>query len=247
MNRRRVLLGFTAGIPLLAGCSMSFDTNGNNTTTQSPTATTVAETARTTATETQIPTATESPPSVPDTWPTETATEQATEAMEPGLGTRETYTNDRYVYTIEYPTGWRIDAADSSAVTISSNVGVLRIEMMEDIPSSLTAEEIAPVFLEGYKESIEEEGGSVEETGRGNATLPNGHNSKVVDLRMEQATNVFQQKILLTVVNGIGYVAVIMVPDVIYTSDVEANMDEILLTLTISESSVQTEAPGVPV
>lgn len=244
MNRRRVLLGLTAGIPFLAGCSSYFDTNESSTETESPTTTTVAETARATATQTTMPTATTTPPSAPDTWPTETATATATE---PDLAPQETYTNDRYTYTIEYPTGWKVDTGDPSAVTISSNMGMLRIEMMEDIPSSLTADDIAPVFLEGYKESVEEDGGSVEELDRQNQTLPNGHDSKVVDLRTEQSSNVLQQKILLTVVNGIGYVAVIIVPDAIHTSDVDENMEGVLLTLTISESNVQTEAPGVPV
>lgn len=244
MNRRRVLLGLTAGIPFLAGCSSYFDTNESSTETKSPTTTTVAETAQATATQTTMSTATETPPSGVDTWPTETATAGA---REPDLSARETYVNDRYTYTIDYPAGWSVDASDPSSVTIESQGGVLLASVMDDIPSSITTEEIAPVFIEGFKDSAEEEGGSVEELDRRDQTLPNGHDGKLIDLRMEQAANVFQQKMLLTVVNEIAYAAIIMLPDVVFTSDIEESMEEIVLSLTISESNVQTDAPGVPV
>lgn len=243
MNRRRVLLGLTAGIPLLAGCSTPFSTTENNTPTQSPTAT-VTETARATATHTTTSTATATPPSAADAWPTDTATEDGAEL---DLSTRETYTNDSYAYTIEYPASWAIDDTDSTSVTIGSRVGALVVEVMEDVPSSLTPEDIAPVFIEGYKESIEEEGGSVEELDRQDRALPNDHDGKMIYLRMEQAENIFQQKLLLTVANGIGYAALIMVPDTVYTSAIGTSMETILLTLTISESAVETDSSGVAV
>ncbi|UPM43428.1 hypothetical protein [Halocatena salina] len=243
MNRRRVLVGLTAGLSSLAGCGTYFDIDGNDTATRSPT-TTVTETARTTASNTPVPTATATPPSAADTWPTGTVTEGETA---PDFSTRETYTNDRYAYTIEYPMGWVVDATDPTAVTIGSNVGALVVEVMEDVPSSLTVSDIVPVFIEGYKESIEEDGGTIEELDRKDETLSNGHDAMMIDLRMEQNATVLQQKILLTVANEIAYVAVIVVSDSVYTAAVEGNMETILLTLSITESTIKTESAGVPV
>ncbi|RRJ30478.1 hypothetical protein [Halocatena pleomorpha] len=132
-------------------------------------------------------------------------------------------------------------------MTIGSNVGALLVEVTEDIPSSLTVADIVPVFVEGYKDSIEEEGGSIEELDRRDEILPNGHDATVIDLRMEQHATVIRQKMLLAVANEMAYVAVVMVSDSVFTTDVDENIERILLTLHITESAVGTESAGVPV
>lgn len=296
MQRRRVLVGLTAGLSLLAGCnsanggannSTGNDSTGNNasqstsdsntTTGDSATATTVAttmaETAQQTATQTQIqtqtrtqirtqtqtattiPTPTRTATTTPTTMRTATSqptaggttagtTGTATGSMDIDLSNRETYRSSSYPYTIEYPAGWQVDETDPTEVSFTSRStpSELTVYLAEGAPSSVTLEQVTAQFLRGYQQSAGESGLENEVLDRREVTLPNDHSAIVLDLRLSAAESAVhvRQGAVLTLVGDTVYTAAITIPEMAYSSAVDQQVEDTLLSLTVSGGSGST-------
>lgn len=246
-----------------SGAGTSLTSNGSETATATTTAlaTTTAETARETATQTQTQTQTAAPASIQPETPmttqiavpmtsstssslTSTAMGTAGSGMTTGsmdidLSDRETYTNDTYSYTIEYPTGWSTTDTDPTSVTFSSSGAPanLQVSITEDIPSSTTLQSATSEFLSGYKQSAEQDGGSVEIQNRKQVTLSNGNPAVLLAAQIGVNEVNLRQKMLFTITNSNIYAAVVTIPEPAYTSSVDQQSTEMLTSLTISSSS----------
>lgn len=267
MQRRRVLTGLIAGASLLAGCSSTDGSGGNatqsangsdttagNESTATTVATTMTETARETATRTRTRTQTRTATATPT--PTETATARPTSAttaaetaamattmqsMQMDLSDRETYSSDSYPYTIEYPTEWRVDETDPTEVSFTSPAtpGELTIYISEDAPSSVTLEQATDQFLSGYQQSAGESDLEHETLDRREVTLPNEYDAIYLDLRLSSADVAMRirQNAVLTLVGDTLYTAAITLPEPAYSSSVDQQTEEMLLSLTVSEEA----------
>jgi hypothetical protein len=250
-----------------SGAGTSLTPNGSETATAATTAlaTTTAETARETATQTQTQTQTAAPASIQPETPmttqiavsmtsstsssssssfTSTAMGTAGSGMTTGsmdidLSDRETYTNDTYSYTIEYPTGWSTTDTDPTSVTFSSSGAPanLQVSITEDIPSSTTLQSATSEFLSGYKQSAEQDGGSVEIQNRKQVTLSNGNPAVLLAAQIGVNEVTLRQKLLFTITDSNIYAAVVTIPEPAYTSSVDQQSTEMLTSLTISSSS----------
>lgn len=246
-----------------SGAGTSLTPNGSETATAATTAlaTTTAETARETATQTQTQTQTAAPASIQPETPmttqiavpvtsstssslTSTAMGTAGSGMTTGsmdidLSDRETYTNDTYSYTIEYPTGWSTTDTDPTSVTFSSSGAPanLQVSITEDIPSSTTLQSATSEFLSGYKQSAEQDGGSVEIQNRKQVTLSNGNPAVLLAAQIGVNEVTLRQKLLFTITDSNIYAAVVTIPEPAYTSSVNQQSAEMLTSLTISSSS----------
>ena len=259
MQRRRVLIGLVAGIPLFAGCNSGSNGGGNNTTqstagsgttaddatTATTVATTMTETAQKTATRTQTATATFTPTRTAtsqltaDTTAPETAGMATTAgSMDIDLSDRETYSSDSYPYTIEYPSEWRINETDPTAVSFTSpgTPGELTIYTTEGAPSSITLEQATEQFLSGYQQSAGESELEHETLDRREVTLPNDHTAIYLDLRLSSAEAALsiRQSAVLTLVGDSLYTAATTFPELAYSSTVDQQVEAILMSLTVS-------------
>jgi len=250
----------------ISSAGTSLTSNGSETAAATTTelAATTAETARETATQTQTQTA--APPSMQTATPmmtqaavpmtsstsssslTSTAmgtadSGMATGSMEIDLSDRETYTNDTYSYTIEYPTGWSTTDTDPTSVTFSPSSASanapanLHVNITEDIPSSTTLQSATSEFLSGYKQSAEQDGGSVEIQNRKQVTLSNGNPAVLLAAQIGVNGVNLRQKLLFTIANSNIYAAAATIPEPAYTSSVDQQSTEMLTSLTISSSS----------
>lgn len=268
MQRRRVLAGLAAGMALFAGCGGNGgggNGGGNNTTepssgagtpldpatptTSTPAMTTIAETTRETATQTATatptPTATPTATPMPTAGPTEAGTAElgtATGSMDIDLSERETYENDDYAYTVEYPTEWNVDDSDPTSVsfTASASPSTMTVLAQEGAASSSTLDQAAENFLTGYQQSAGEEGGSTEILNQEDVTLPNDHPGRLFDFRLSSSGVSVRQKAVITLVDDTMYAGTIVIPEGIYTSSVGEQADEILTSLTVSGGSTTT-------
>ena len=247
------------------GAGTSLTSNGSETAAATTTAlaTTTAETARETATRTQTQTAapttmqtatpittqtavpmTSSTSSPSSASPTSTAMGTAgsgttTGSMDIDLSDRETYTNDTYSYTIEYPTEWSTTDSDPSSVSFTSS-GVpanMQVSITEDIPSSTTLQSATSEFLSGYKQSAEQDGGSVEIQNRKQVTLSNDNPAVLLAAQIGVNGVNVRQNLLFTIANSNIYAAILTIPEPAYTSSVDRQSTEMLTSLTISNSS----------
>ena len=265
MQRRRVLTGLIAGASLLAGCSSTDggsgdnatqSTNGSDTTGNESTTTTVATTMTETARETATRTRTQPRTATTTPTPTETATSRPTSAttasetaamattmrsMEIDLSDRETYSSDTYPYTIEYPTEWRIDETDPTEVSFTSpsTPGEITIYISEDAPSSVTLEQATDQFLSGYQQSAGESDLEHETLDRREVTLPNEYDAVYLDLRLSSPDVAvrIRQNAVLTLVGDTLYTAATTLPEPAYSSPVDQQTEEMLLSLTVSEDA----------
>jgi hypothetical protein len=162
-----------------------------------------------------------------------------TGSMDIDLSDRETYTNDTYSYTIEYPTGWSTTDTDPTSVTFSSSGAPanLQVSITEDIPSSTTLQSATSEFLSGYKQSAEQDGGSVEIQNRKQVTLSNGNPAVLLAAQIGVNEVTLRQKLLFTITDSNIYAAVVTIPEPAYTSSVDQQSTEMLTSLTISSSS----------
>ena len=267
MQRRRVLVGLTAGFSLLAGCNGSTgnnssgnnstqSTNGSNTsaggeTTATTVATTMAETAQETATQTQTQTqtatATPTPTQTATSQPTAEPTAAGTAAMGEGsldLSDRETYSSDSYPYTIEYPSNWQVDETDPTEVsfTAANMPSSLTVFLREGAPSSVTLDQATEQFLSGYQQSAGENEMTNETLDRREVTLPNDNRAIFLDLRLSsaEASMSIRQNAVLTLVGDTLYTAASTIPEMVYSSEVGQQVEDMLLSLTISGGSEST-------
>lgn len=263
MQRRRVLTGLIAGASLLAGCSSTDDggdatqsTNGSDTTGDESTATAVATTMTETARETATQTRTRTRTATATSTPTRTATARSTtgltavetagtattaRSMEMDISDRETYSNDSYPYTIEYPNEWRIDETDPTeiAFTSPSTPGELDVYVSEGAPPSMTLERATDQFLSGYQQSAGENELEHETLDRREVTLPNDHAAVYLDLRLG-STDVdmrIRQNAVLTLVGETLYTAAITLPEPAYSPPTDQQTEEMLLSLTVDDAA----------
>jgi hypothetical protein len=128
----------------------------------------------------------------------------AMQSMEMDLSDRETYSNDSYPYTIEYPGEWRVDETDPTEVSFTSpsTPGELTVYLREGAPSSVTLEQATDQFLSGYQQSAGQNDLEHETLDRREVTLPNDHAAVYLDLRLSSADVAMQirQNAVLTLV-----------------------------------------------
>ena len=271
MQRRHVLAGFVAGMSLLAGCNGNGGGGGNNTTqstngggtpltsggseTSTSVATTIAETAQQTATQTATPAPTPSATPMPSTssetaGPTEIGTAGVgtfSGMMDVDLSNPQTYTNDAYFYTIEYPSAWEVSDTRPSTVSItsSSSIASLLILVQENM-SSTSLDQATSNVLRGYSQSTNQEGSQSEVLNRQNVTLPNDNPARLLETRISNqsspTTGSVRQKLLITLANNALYAVAFTLPESTYTSTIDQQSDDMLTSLTISDGSIGTES-----
>lgn len=235
----------------------SLTTGGSETTiaTTTAAATTMVETAQQTATTTAMatpmPTAIATSTAPQTTSPPSTDQSTAGGSSGPGMVTgsmnidlsdHETYTNDTYSYTIEYPAGWSVTDTDPTSVSFTSqNVPAsMQVSLTEDAPSSATLDKIIAKFLSGYKQSAKQNNASVKIQNRQQMTLPNGNRAVIFDTQITMDAADVRQTFLFTLVDSTVYMAAITIPEAAYTSTVGKESKEILTSLTISGSSTSS-------
>ena len=242
-----------------SGNDSTQSTNGSNTsaddgTTATAVATTMAETAQETATQTatqtqtQTATATPTPMQTATSQPTAETTAAETAAMGTATGAgsldlsdRETYSSDSYPYTIEYPNDWQVDETDPTEVSFTSPdlPSELTVYLIEDAPSSMTLEQATEQFLSGYQQSSGENEMESETLDRREVTLSNDNQAIFLDLRLSSAESSvsIRQNAVLTLVGDTLYTAASTIPEMVYSSEVGQQVEDMLLSLTVSDDS----------
>jgi hypothetical protein len=247
-----------------SGNNSTQSTNRSNTsagdeTTATTVATTMAETAQETATQTETQTQTQTATATATPTPTQTATSQptaettadGTAAMETATGSgsldlsnRETYSSNSYPYTIEYPSDWQVDETDPTEVsfTASDTPSSLTVYLREGAPSSVTLEQATEQFLSGYQQSAGENEMTNETLDRREVTLSNDNRAIFLDLRLSSAESSvsIRQNAVLTLVGDTLYTAASTIPEMVYSSEVGQQVEDMLLSLTVSGDSEST-------
>ncbi|EMA56766.1 hypothetical protein C451_00635 [Halococcus thailandensis JCM 13552] len=218
----------------------------------------MAETAQETATQTETQTQTQTATATPT--PTQTATSQPTAETTAGgtaamgtatgsgsldLSNRETYSSNSYPYTIEYPSDWQVDETDPTEVsfTASDTPSSLTVYLREGAPSSVTLEQATEQFLSGYQQSAGENEMTNETLDRREVTLSNDNRAIFLDLRLSSAESSvsIRQNAVLTLVGDTLYTAASTIPEMVYSSEVGQQVEDMLLSLTVSGDSESTD------
>jgi hypothetical protein len=257
MYRRQLVAGLAATIPFLAGCTTLFDggsddgsqsTSDSSTTTSTPTTagTTAGETTPTARTQTATTTSTAIPtPTVTSTLtspstPARTAeSTQGTETVLIDLSNLVTYTSNTYPYSMKYPASWRVDRTPSDperAVVFFAPSGDAQMQVnIGQIQGSASLKQVVKNFTLGYKRSVRQDGGTVNNLERRNVTLPNGHRAIVLNtLSTGPSDKKLRGVIVLTQNNGILYTVSVIMFERSYPPTVERGVNAILTSLTIS-------------
>ncbi|WP_239640501.1 MULTISPECIES: hypothetical protein [Halococcus] len=179
--------------------------------------------------------------------PTAEPTAAGTAAMGEGsldLSDRETYSSDSYPYTIEYPSNWQVDETDPTEVsfTAANMPSSLTVFLREGAPSSVTLDQATEQFLSGYQQSAGENEMTNETLDRREVTLPNDSRATFLDLRLSsaEASMNIRQNAVLTLVGDTLYTAASTIPEMVYSSEVGQQVEDMLLSLTISGGSEST-------
>jgi hypothetical protein len=249
MNRRHVLTGIAAGMPLLTGCASLLESGGGGTETQSTTAETPTETEMMTAGQTaaeQTPTLTPTP--TPTKTPTPTSTATATPAP---TGTAsgqsgavfasmnlKTYTNNKFSYSVKRPAGWKVEKPKPSTVVFTSSSGLMLVQAKE-IPGASGSLSLK-AFIRGYFKSVSGSFDNFEILNKQKRQLPNNHTGTVVNLSASRSSATFRGKALFVLVNETIYVVMLLAPKPTYGPSVEKGMKKIITSLTITSSSTAT-------
>src|SRR5699024_10339290 len=161
-----------------------------------------------------------------------------TGSMNVDLSERETYTNDTYSYTIEYPAGWSTTDTDPTSVSFSSSdtPANMRVSLTEDIPSSATLQSAVSKFLTSYKQSAEQDNRSVNIQNRKQVTLSNGNSAVLLTAQIGVNGVSLRQKLLFTLANSYFYAATVLIPEAAYTSTVDQESTKMLTSLTITSN-----------
>lgn len=161
-NRRRLLCGLAGSVGLLAGCSDL--TGGNSTETQQPATT---ESTTDDSTPTATPTATAD----------ETTTQQTTTASGPEL---TTYRNERYGYSIQYPTEWSVDERIKQVhFTSDSENSQLLVEIIDELGQNTTLPQIVDSVITNTKDEFDD----VEVLGERDVTHSSGQPAHIIEFR----------------------------------------------------------------
>lgn len=259
MHRRQLVVGLTTVIPFLAGCATLLDrdsdddSSDSSTTTSSPepvpsttTGTTVGEIPQTTHAQTTRSTSTAIPiPTVTSTL-TPPSTPSLTAGQTPGTGTAlmdpstfETYTSDTYPFSLKYPGSWRVDPIPTDpdrAVMFTAPSGDVGMQVnITQNPGSESLNQNVRQGIKGFKRSVRQDDGTVNDLGRRNVTLANGNPAAILNILATTPSGVkARSMILLTQNNGIVYMVAIFVLERMYSSTVEQGMNTILTSFTIS-------------
>lgn len=212
--------------------------------TSTPIATTMIETAQQTAVQTtttalpathstSMPTQelVTSPTPVPTTGGT-TESGTPTESVSIDLSNLQTYTNDKYSYSIKYPAGWPKSETQRSSkagtVAFISGGGFMLVQAIPNTSVS-SVDTFVKVFLQSFEESFQK----FKSTGKQAVTLPNGNSATVVNVLAQEQTTSLRGKALFTLVDQTIYDVMILVPEQFYTSNVEQRLMDIVTSLTI--------------
>lgn len=156
------------------------------------------------------------------------------------LSSQDTYTNDGYGYSIDYPSHWTVYESETNVVEISNADGDIIRVFMEDISEeSYSMEETADEIIESTESGASESSLSKE----GQTTIESGHSALMIhgtyDLTADEA-EMLRSTILVTASENASYVVKFIADAVDWSPTVRNDVNDILTSLTISDSPTDT-------
>lgn len=155
------------------------------------------------------------------------------------LSSLDTYTNDGYGYSIDYPVHWSVDENDDDVEISNTNGDIIRVFVEDISEESYSIDETADEIIESTESGSSESSLSKE----GQTTIESGHSALKIhgsyDLISDES-EMLRSTILVTATENTSYVVRFIADAVDWSPTVRSDVSDMLMSLTISDSPTDT-------